>query len=624
MQAILYCDKKIDCIPVRDCPEALLPFCNVPLLEYLLHYIEQKGFQKAVLLAPDERVRHLAESLHLKMSVQYANSMASLRADMPTLLLRRLCIPDWDMGELFSLCSQKAVRLLHQDGTSADAELHPQGSVLLEPQTDATARNSLFQQARTPAEYRTIQQKLLSSVRTFRKKRIGEGTFLSNSAYADENTIIGNDCTIGENAHLEGCSLGSGVQIGANTVLKDCVICARAFIDSGTKLENAVIPENTVLYPDNGPAKAKKHLVLPDDGICNGLPKWNTAETALKAGSALTVLGNRILIGYSHRHAESLASAAAAGAVSHGASVWLAGICALSQLIWIGEVTNCQLLLWIQGEKIMQIKPFNAGGFPLSEQQAHRVWQAIEAETCCHILKPGALRHAESLLALWEDSCRNLLPPPQFDIAVSCANPLLRASAQELFSGGAGQRITLSLSEDGTQISAFSSESGMIRYEQLLLLSLLSVHEQHQPLALPESFHHSAETFSSRYHATISRVSQPDSAEADLYRKQGICTDGIRLFCHVLRVLHQKNLSPAQAAALLPELCTVQHEIATSLTRQSVEQFRLSHPDARISIVMPMHSKLVKLRAHADSVETAAELCGLWEKKLRLLESQKS
>ncbi|MBE6875263.1 MAG: hypothetical protein E7496_00790 [Ruminococcus sp.] len=621
MQAILYCDRKTDCIPVRDCPEALLPFCNIPLLEYLLHYIEQKGFQKAVLLAPDERVRHLAESLRLKISVQYARSMASLRADMPTLLLRRLCVPEWDMGELFSLCSQNAVRLLHKDGTPAYAELHPQGSVLLEPETDAVAETSLFQRANTPAEYRTIQQKLLVSSRMLRKKRIGEGTSLSNSAYADESTIIGNDCTIGENAHLEGCCLGSGVQVGANVTLKDCVICPKAFIDSGTKLENAVIPENTVLYPDNGTAKAKKHLVLPDDGICDGLPKWNTAETALKAGSALTVLGNRILIGYSHRHAESLALASASGASSHGASVWLAGNCALSQLIYIGELTSCQILLWIQGEKIMQIKPFNAGGFPLTEQQAHRVWQAIEAETCCHALQPGRLHHAESLLALWEDSCRNLLPPAQFDITVSCANSVLRMTAQELFSGGTGQRITLSLSEDGTRISAFSSESGMIRHEQLLLLSLLSVQEQSQPLALPESFHLSAEDFASQYDAEIRRVSRSDSPEADLYRRQGICTDGIKLFCHVLHVLHQNQMTLAQAACLLPKLCTVQHEVTTSLTRQSVEQLQLSNPDARISIVMPMHSKLVKLRAHADSVETAAELCGLWEKKLRLLES---
>ena len=111
---------------------------------------------------------------------------------------------------------------------------------------------------------------------------------------------------------------------------------------------------------------------------------------------------------------------------------------------------------------------------------------------------------------------------------------------------------------------------------------------------------------------------------AELYQKQGICTDGIKLFAHVLRVLHQRKLTPAQAAALLPELCTVQHEVTTSLPRQSIEQLQRSNPDTRISIMMPPHSKLVKLRVHADSVETAAEICGFWEKKLRLLESEEN
>ncbi|MBR1528067.1 MAG: hypothetical protein IJ642_02045 [Oscillospiraceae bacterium] len=624
MQAILYCDKQTDCIPVRDCPEALLPLCNLSLIEYLLHYIEQKGFQKAILLAADDRVRHLTETLDFKIPIQYARSLASLHADMPTLLLRRLCVPDWDMGELFSLSRETPVRLFHADSSPTFAELHPQGSVLLEPEATVTTELSYFRQIRTPAEYRTIQQNLLSSSGKLRRNRIGEGTKIPVSAVIDDMTVIGNDCIIGENAKLEGCCLGGGVQIGADTVLKDCVICRKALIDAGMHLENAAVPENTVLYPDSGTAKNRKHLVSQEDGICEGLPKWNTAETALKAGSALTVLSSRIAVGYSHKNSESLAAAAIAGAVAHGASVWSAGECALSQLIYLAGLTDCDILLWIQGEKIMQLRPFNAGGFPLTEQQANRVWQALEADTCRHVPQSGSLHHAESLHALWAESCRKLLSAPEFDITVSCANTALRTMAQELFSGGTGQRITLSLSEDGTKITAFSSESGMLRHEQLLLLSLLSFREQNQPLAVPAEFHLSAEEFAAQYHGKIIRVHDFQDSGAEIYKAQGICTDGIKLFCHVLRVLHEKHLTPSQAAALLPELCTVQHEVSTSLTRQSIAQLCASNPDARISILMPPHSKLVKLRVHADSVETAAELCGFWEKKLRILESEES
>ena len=624
MQAILYCEKRTEAIPVRDCPEGLLKLCNVPLLEYLLQYIEKKGFQKAVLLAADERIKNLIESLHLTLPVHYARSLAALHADMPTLLLRRLCVPDWDMAELFTLGRENAVRLFHADGSPAFAELHPQGSVLLEPELTAVCENSVFEQIRTPAEYRKIQQKLISSSPKFKRNRIGQGVSISNSAFIDENTIIGNDCIIGQNSKLEGCCLGSGVQIGKDVILKDCVICRRALIDSGTRLENAVIPENTVLYPDSGMAQNRKHLVHPEDGISEGFPKWNTAETALKAGSALTVLSQQILIGYSHANAQAAAIAAAAGAVSHGASVWLTGNCALSQLIYLAEVLHCPVLLWVQGEQVIQLKPYFAGGFSLSEQQANRVWQALEADTCRHILKSGTLHHADSLLALWEDSCRKLLPMPEFEITVSCANPQLRQTAQNLFSGGTGQRITLSLSEDGTRISAFSSESGMLRYEQLLLLSLLSVREENQPLAIPADFHLSGEDFAKQYHSKLLRVHDFQDPNAVLYRQQGICTDGIKLFAHVLKVLHEKHLTLAQASALLPELCTVQHEVSTSLTRQHIEQIQQANSDSRISIIMPPHSKLVKLRVHADSVETAAELCGFWEKKLRILESEEA
>ena len=624
MQAILYCDKLTDCIPIRDCPEALLPICNIPLLDYLLHYIEQKGFRKTVLLAADERVRHLVESLHLTMPVQYARSLASLHADMPTLLLRRLCVPEWDIGELFTLCNQGAVRLLHADSTPTLAELHPRGSVLLEPENTAMTEISLFKHIHTPAEYREVQQKLLSSSAKLRRNRIGEGTRLAKSAFIDESTIIGNDCVIGENAKLSGCCLGGGVQIGADVILNDSVICRKALIASGTHLENAAVPENTVISSENLSAKERKNLILPEDGICEGMPEWNTAETALKAGSALTVLGNRIIIGYHHQNAGILAAAAACGAAAHGASVWLAGECALSQLIDSGERISCEILLWVQGEKTIQLRPFNTGGFPLTEQQSNRVWQALEADTCGQILPSGSIHHIESLHALWAESCRNLLPPPEYEITVSCANTALRTAAQKLFSGGTGQRITLSLSEDGTKAAAFSSESGMIRHEQLLLLSLLSIQEFHQPLCVPDNFHMSAETFASQNHGRILRTASHDDQNAQLYRQQGICTDGVKLFAHFLRILHQRTLTPAQAVALLPELCTVQHEVTTSLTRQHVEQIQQANPDTRISIIMPPHSKFVKLRVHADSVETAAELCGFWEKKLRLLESEES
>lgn len=622
MQAILYCDKRTECIPLQNCPEALLPLCNVPLLEYLLQYIQQKGFRKTVLLAVDERIRHLIDGLHFTMPIDYANSLEAIHADMPTLLLRKLCVPDWDFGELFTLCHQGAVKLFHSDSTPTFAELHPRGSILIEPEQTATTEISLFRHIHTPAEYRKIQQELLLSSPKLKRSRIGAGTILPENSFADELTIIGNDCLIGEHVNISGCCIGDGVQIGNDVNLKNSVICRKSFLSEGTHLENTAVPEKAMLCSDTLAPEKRRNRILSHDGICEGLPEWNTAETALKAGSALTSVSGKIAIGYFQEESEIFAETAACGAVSHGANVWFAGNCALSQLIHFGEKFSCPVLFWVHGEKKIQLQPFNRGGFPLTEQQAHRIWQAMEADTFRQRFPSGKLHHAEEGLSLWEESCQKLLPPFHQEITVSCANQALRQTAQELFSGGTGKRMTLSLSEDGTKATVFTAETGMIRHEQLLLLSLLSFQEMQQPLILPENFHPMAEQFATEQHAKISRVSSFSEKNAALYRKQGVCMDGVKLFLHFLRVLHLKQYTPEQAIALLPELCTVQHEFHTSLTRQKIEHLQQENSDQRIFLSMPADSRFLTLRAHANSLETAAELCGFWEKKLQSLESQ--
>lgn len=643
MQAVFFCDQFISCIPVHECPESQLTLCNVPLLTYLLRYVQEKGFRNTVILGADEQTRNLADSLHLRMSVQYVRTLASLHADTATVLLRRLCVPDWDMGELFSLCDSGAgaVKLRNPDGTPAFAELHPQGSVLLAPERTELLKQSTFRQIDTPAQYREIQQALLTqdnARRKFRNTRIGAGAKISRLAEIDTLSVIGNDCVIRKGAHLERCVLGDGVQIGEDVRLTDCVICRKAVIDQKTHLENAVIPEGTILQSDTGTPRKKQIVVLSEDGICQGIPRWNTAETALRAGAGMSAVSQRLAVGYSHRSAESLAIAGSAGAVSQGVQVWYAGECALSQLNAIASMTDCDMLLWVQGEQSRQIRPFQAGELPLTEHQLHRVQQAISADCCERMTESGELYHAENLLALWQEHCRALIPaeiPGNPEIHVSCGNGRLRKAVQELFSGYSennnfnnlknnfNSRITLSLSEDGTKISVFLAECGMIRWEQLILISLLSFRDSGEIVMIPGDFHPSAEDFAREQHVKIRRIPSDEAisgmspALVQSWQKQGICTDGVVLFAHVLQAMKTTGKTLPELLNLLPEICTVQHELSTGLTRQQIERLQESNPDCKVSMILPAGGKLVKLRVHADSVETAAELCGFWEKKLQ-------
>ncbi len=616
MQAILYCDKTAECIPMQDCPEALLPFCNVPLLTHLLTYLEKSGFQNAVLIAAEERIRRTLDGLHLQMPVRFVDSLASLRAEAPTLLLRRLCLPEWDMGELYALCKGSGVKLSAPDGSPAEAELHPTGSALLEPKETAALRLSHFRHADTPAAYRKLQQEMLLSGKSAR--RIGEGVHIGQGASVDRTSILGNDCIIGDKAVLEGCVLGDGVQVGEGAVLKDCVVCRHALVDREAHLTGGVVPEGSVLPPHARYTQTRNLLVLPEDGICGGLSRWNTAETALQAGAAMVSLGSRLAVGYSHPAGEGLALAAAAGAVSQGARVWQTGACALSQLLYAARLTGCDAVLWASGEESIQLLPFGAQGQALTQAQTMRLWRALDSGISDRIVRCGRFSDASGMLHLWEDENARQLPDSGLpEITVSCANPALREAAQRLFSGGAGEKITLTLSEDGRSARAFSLEAGLLREEQLLLLAMLSFRDE--PMALPEDFHPAAEDFAARNGCRVLRMHSPafSPTAAQLYEKQAVCCDGVRLFVRVLRVLTERKLTLRQAASLLPKLCTVQRELSTSLTRQEVENLQNRNPEPSVKMTLPPQGRLVKLRVHADSMETAAELCGMWEKKLR-------
>ena len=611
MQAILFCDKMTECIPLQDCPEALLPICNEPLLAKLLQYLERSGFEAAVLLAADRRIRRMLDSLKLRMPVGFARSLTAVRSDTPSLLLRRLCIPEWEMGELYALCGKEPVRLFTPDGSFAEAELHPAGSAFLSPEKAAVPTNARFLRADNPGSYRALQQRLLASGTV---QRIAEGVRIGKDAVIDSTSIIGTDCVIGAGAKLTGCILGDGVQIGAGAVLEDCVICRRALVDRDTMLQNATLPEGAVF---SSQTTQRRLLQLePEDGICWQDPKWNTPAAALRAGAVMSVLANAIAIGCTEQKGESLAMAAAAGAVSQGARVWYAGVCTLSQLFYIGRMTGCGAFLCASGSGILRLLPFGKDGTPLTDAQSERLQRALDAELSERIVDEGTLSDARGLLPLWEESCRVLVPAQHPEITVSCGEPMLRQAAGRIFGDGTGEPVTLTLTADGTGVSAFTTETGMLTRDQLLLIAALSVAAQGEPCILPADFHPAAEPFAMREGIRILRQHPASVTAAQLAAQQGILTDGVRLFAHVLRVRDARKLTLAQAAALLPEMHTVRRTAVTSLTRREVEGLRrFAAPGMRISL--PPHSRLVRVQAHADTMEAAAELCTAWEKHLR-------
>ncbi len=612
MEIILFCDSISHCIPGNPMPEALVPYCNVPLIVRILRFLSTKSLSRITLIHADEKTRKACEEVQLTIPLKFSDAPHS--GSTPVLLLRRLCLPEWDLGELADLCRHSPIRLCHPDGSDAGTWIFPKGAALQEPEATAIPRYSSFFRADTPAQYLQLQQGLLLKQREV--QRIGENVQLGTAVQVDERTIIGNHCLIGDHAVLEDCCLGDGVQIGAHTILRGCVIGGQALIDRRVRLTNEVVPARTVRSAEMQFSAEPELTLHPEDGICRGLPRWNTASSALQAGAAMAAIGKSLVIGYNSPSGEAMALAAAAGASSQGANVRLAGHCALSQLITLCGCAGANAMLWVCGDSAVHLYPRMAGGFALHPAQERCLQTALSANTVQRIMPCGSIRDISGLQGVWEDGIRALMPETSPVVEISCSNSALRERAQRLFTGKTGERIVLSLSEDGTRVNAYTNASGMIRHEQLLLLSLLSLREMGEDLAVPAHFHPAAEGFASQYGSRILRVHTPGISPlaAQCLVRQGICTDGIRLFTHILRILHKRQLTLQQAAALLPPMYTETRYVPTTLDKNALRRLYRHRPDPQVRIT-PL-GRLAKLCVHAQSMETAAELCAVWEKRL--------
>ncbi len=620
MKAYLHCAEHAAVFPQRTCTEAMLPFCNMPLIAHILSFLEQQDFDAAVLLDADARTRAFVTELtgrqtSCRMDVQFAASAGLSPADMPALVLRRLCLPLWDMGELRSLGEADSVTLLQRDGTPAFAELHRIGSPLTPPAKTAAVSLSRFPQVQDAADYLALQRQLLARP-AMERFRLGEGLSVGKDCQIGTDCVLGSDCILGDHVVLEDCCLGDGVQIGANVRLKGCVIGSGALIDRDVRLEGGIVPPGHVQTADSAAFRCTCTLHA-EDGFCRGLPRWNNAPTALQAGAAMTVLGKQLAIGCNTPAARGLALAAAAGAVSQGGTVWDAGICTLSQLVYVGETAGCEGLLWVEGDSVLRLEPRTAGGFPLTAAQRRRLERGLDGGISGRIGQQGRLEDAAPLLTLWARDCRRLLPAMPFDIAVSCGNAVMRQAAEGILPQGTGERIVCILSEDGTQVRAYTDAGGMVQWEQLLLLSLLALRERREALALPADFHPTAEDFAAKYGGRILRLHSREltPAAAALYRKQALCTDGVRLFLHVLQVLAHRRLSLAQAVRLLPPMYTARRYFPLTSLGRSAERLRRASTDPAVQL--ELSGNALRMLVHADSMETASELCSFWEQSLQ-------
>lgn len=107
--------------------------------------------------------------------------------------------------------------------------------------------------------------------------RVGRGTSIQDGTVihctAECPTVIGDRCTIGHNAHLEGCTVQDDALVGSNsTVLHDVVVGHGALVGAGALVPNRMqIPPRAMAL--GIPAKIREDAV-PQDAFAAGVAAY--------------------------------------------------------------------------------------------------------------------------------------------------------------------------------------------------------------------------------------------------------------------------------------------------------------------------------------------------------------
>lgn len=221
---------------------------------------------------------------------------------------------------------------------------------------------------------------------------IGPGARVLAGAYVGPYSVIGPDCVVGENASVKRAVLWQGARLGRGAQARGCVLGAGAALGEGAQAyeeavlgtgamlgERAVLLPGVKLWPGKCASDGERleaNLVWGnrrESGFIGGaLALSSPAEAARGAQAVVSALGaQELLLGRAaDGEANALWHAAAAGALSQGAAVLDAGVCALPQLRHAQSALGrpCAALVTAEG-----LIPLNSSGAILTSRQRRAI-----------------------------------------------------------------------------------------------------------------------------------------------------------------------------------------------------------------------------------------------------------
>lgn len=484
---------------------------------------------------------------------------------------------------------------------------------------------------------------------------LGEGTTVETGAVVQRSVLLG--------AHV-----GEGAEVTGAILCKGAVVRRRAMVGTGAVLgeeavaeDEAIVAPGVKLWPGRRVAegaKATASLVTAGEaqplrfsagGALRGTAGEElTAEGMLALGTLLGSEG-RVALGWTGGEAAALLGrAAACGVTAAGGEAVLCDAPCVSAGAWLGRYYGFPATLFVhQDGDTAEVRLFGEKGLPLARSRQRKLEGALLRGEGSRVPagRVGRFRQLSGVAMgyageIARESRLSSMPLRPLAVQVEKgegANTALAAALTALgcqVSRGAGRgKPTFSVDWGGFRLTAWDEEGRRMGPDRLLvLLTRIEMENGSRSAALPSWAPAAAEEVAEKLGGRLLRLGR-DGAEAQrLWEEQVWMWDGVAAACRICGRMGLTGESLAHLDSGLPRFATVRGEVPLRSGRGRVmgaalensprirregEGARIPAGDGWVYLVPSSRRSALRIIAEAADMETAEELCRVYEERLR-------
>ncbi|MDE6790008.1 MAG: hypothetical protein K2J47_11940 [Ruminococcus sp.] len=338
------------------------------------------------------------------------------------------------------------------------------------------------------------------------------------------------------------------------------------------------------------------------DGYCESKVPVSSTE-ASELGRTIAPFFTRFCVGTSGFERLPILYALCCGISECGKDVYVCENTDMPSFRFSFPLLSADCGIFISGDSEIRLSFFDKSGFFMPESKLKEI---MNSEPHTPSGRSGRISSLTSFRNIYINNIADSLGKNRRPIkaGISCGNKAVRSVWLEFFTGESSE-LVFQISDDGQRVNAYSSETGFISYEKLMLAYCLDKTEKGNTVWIPDNFHYMADYINpDRIRRFSTETGIPENAK------------NTRFLCDSLYMCSNIAENLIETVRKLPEIASAKREITLADTEKIPSRQTVADKKGRVIITKSGRNR-ISLLAQSLSAETASELCAIWAEKFR-------